>query len=467
MKQWIKGANAAVLSAAVVGIFILLTFFLSSLKGVQWDLTANKKFTLSDQTLTTLKNLQQDVHVIAFTDPGAGVANRQVTDLLEEYKKRTGKLTWEEVDPKKKPSVAQKYQIDQYGTIVFESGGKTKNVYSSDLFAAGASQGSYAFQGEEKFTGAILSLTSGEKKTAYLLTGHGELTLSQASQFRRSLENENLELKELNLLKEAAIPEGAETLFVLSPQKDISEKEAELVLAFLKGKGKLLMTLDIAKDMESWKHWSSIMEAVGVKNQKALVLESRKTLSTDPLTIIPTYGYHDITKKLDEQDRITVLPGAMALTRSENTSSDFSASSLLRTSDQAYAKTNLSLFTSGTRLKMDDIKQADADLKGPLDLAYAVTDKESKPKAVVIGNGVLLQDGLIEEQGNLDFALNSVGWLQEQKDLVTIRPREEAQLQQAYISAEKGKLIFFGTVVAFPLLFLVTGGVIWWRRRKG
>lgn len=466
MKNWLKGTNAAVLSLAVVGIFIILTIFLHSLKGVQWDLTASKKFTLSDQTISTLNKLDKDVHVLAFTNPGAGVVDRQIKDLLEEYHKRNGKFTWEEVDPKKQPTVAQKYQVDRYGTIVFESGGKTKNVYSDELFGNGSSEGSYAFSGEEKFTQAILSLSSGEKRHAYAVTGHGELTSAQAADFVRSLDNQGLEVKDLNLLKDASIPQDADVLFVLSPQTDISDKEADLLKTFVKDKGKLYFSLDLAKDMDKRKNWDAILQSVGVIDKKALVIESKKTLMNDPLTIVPEYGSHDITEKLQSQQRIAVLPGAMALGKAED-NKDYIATTLLKTSDQAYGKTNLGLFAPGARITENDLKKTDKDLTGPVDLAYAVTNKENKPKAIVVGNGVFLRDELINEQGNKDFALNSVAWLQEQKDLVTIRPREEAQLQQAVIGRDKANAIFIGTVIVFPLLFLATGGVIWWRRRKG
>lgn len=466
MKTWMKGTNAAVISLAAVGIFILLTIFLHSLKGVQWDLTANKKFTLSDKTITTLENLDQEVHALAFTESGQGVVSRQIKDLLDEYHKLNGKFTWEEVDPKKKPSVAQKYEIDAYGTIVFESGDKTKSVSSSELFGTGSEQTSYTFDGEAKFTQAILDLVSGEKHIAYVITGHNEITLNDAYEFRRGLENEGMELRELNLFEKGAVPEDAETLIVLSPQKDISEKEGQLIQDFVQNKGKLYMTVGLARDMEKWTNWNKILKAVGIENKNALVIESAKTLSSDPLTIVPQYGYHDIVSKLSEQKAIVALPVAMALTASAE-QTDYKATSMLKTGDQGYGKTNLPLFTAaGAKVNEKDIAQGEGDLKGPLDLAFAVT-KADKPKAVVIGNGLFLRDDWIGEQGNRDFALNSVGWLNEQKELVTIRPREEAAPQQVYIAASKQKLIFWGTVVAFPLAFLLTGGIIWWRRRRG
>lgn len=465
MKNWIKGTNAAVLSLAAVGIFILLTIFLHSLKGVQWDLTANKKFTLSDKTVTTVQGLDKEVHAIAFTEEGQGVVSRQIKDLLDEYHKLNGKFTWEEVDPKKKPAIAQKYQIDAYGTIVFEGNGKTKSVSSYELFGSGSDQTSYTFDGEGKFTQAILDLVSGQKHVAYVVTGHNELPLTNASEFKRGLENEGLEFKDLNLFKDAKIPDDAETLVVLSPQKDISEQESKLMTDFLANKGKLYMTVDLAKDMDKWTNWSKVLEAVGLKSQNALVVESAKTLSSDPLTIVPQYGYHDITKKLDEQQVIVAMPGAISLTALTD-KTEFSSTALLKTGEQGYGKTNLTPFTTNTRITQDTIKKTGEDLAGPLHLAYAVT-KEEKPKAVVIGNGLFLRDDWIAEQSNRDFALNSVNWLHEQKELVTIRPREEKAPEQVYIALGKQKLIYWGTIIVFPLCFLVLGGFVWWRRRKG
>ncbi|WJH36343.1 GldG family protein [Paenibacillus sp. CC-CFT747] len=465
MKNWIKGTNAVVLSLAVVGIFIVLTVFLHSLKGTQWDLTKNKKFTLSDQTVTMLQKLDKPVHVTAFSDPGQGVVSRQITDLLQEYHKRNNKFTFEEVDPKQKPTLAEKYKIDRYGTIVFEMDGQTKNVYADELYASGAAEGSYTFSGEEKFTQAVLSLTSKEKHTVYFLTGHGEMTSANASAFRSSLESEGYTVKDLNLVKEAAIPADAETLFILGPQNDLSEAETKLVQDYVKDKGKLMFALGLAKDMDQWKNWDAVLASVGVKNVKALAVENKKSLSTDPLTIVPEYGAHTITDKLSQQDRITVMPGALALAK-DGANADFTATALLHTSTSAYGKTNINELLS-KRLTTNDIKQADQDVKGPLDLAYAVENKDGKPKAVVIGNGTFLTNDWLTQQGNRDFVLNSVGWLQEQKNAVTIRPQEEAQMQQVVLTPAQGKTILIGTVGVIPALFLLAGGLIWWRRRAG
>ena len=69
--------------------------------------------------------------------------------------------------------MAKQYGVDQGGTIIFEMGTNKQNINFYELFA-GQQDGSYTFSGEEKFTQAIRSLTSTEKHTVYLLSGHQE-----------------------------------------------------------------------------------------------------------------------------------------------------------------------------------------------------------------------------------------------------------------------------------------------------
>lgn len=463
MNKWLRGTNAAVLSLAVVGIFIVATIFLNSLSGLQWDLSANKKFTLSEKTVETLNKLDKDIKITAFTgvqSQNDTIMNRDVMDLLRQYQKRSGKISLEEIDPIKEPARAQQYQIDQLGTLVFESGGKQKKVYTYELFAAGSAQGSYAFSGEEKFTQAIVSLTSDVTHPVYFLTGHGELAANQTSAFRSSLEGEGYVIKDLNLFKEGKIPDDAETIFILGPQNDLNESETKLLKEYVQGKGKLYVAYGYAKDVQKFAQLDELIAAVNVKNTKAVALENSKSILNDPLTIVPGYGSHPITESLSAQDRVTILPIAMAL-QTDTANADYRASALLRTSNQAYGETDLAGLTAGKS------GNDSSDVKGPLDLAYAVQNKEDKPKAFVIGSFQFLTDSLINQQGNRDFALNSLGWLQEQAESVTIRPREQESVQQAFIMPNQANWIFYGTVIGFPLLFLAAGTAVWWRRRKG
>lgn len=463
MNKWIRGTNAVVLSLAVIGIFIVLTIFLNSMKGMQLDLTKNKKFTLSEQTTQALGALDQDVRIVSLTsDRTDPYIKRQVVELVQEYKKRSGKITFDEYDIVKQPAVAQQYEVDPSGTLVVESGTQKNTIYYYDMFLPGQQQGDYQFSGEEKLTQALVNLNSTEKRKAYFLSGHNEIPLDQMNTWRSGLESENYEVEDLNLLREGKIPDDAEVLFIIGPENDISDQEAELIRTYLNGEGKLYLALGFNQNMASqWKNIDSLMSAYGIKDQYAVAIEPKQSMLYDPLTIIPEYGEHPITQKLEEYNLLTMMTLAVTL-NVDQPNENYTATSILRTTDAAYGETDLKRLAESSQSSKDQ-----TDIQGPLNLGYVVENKDGKPKAVVLGGSTLFVDRVISQQGNRDFALNSVAWLQEQTNQVTIRPRQGDAFQTALVTAGQANLIFYGTVLLFPLLFLMFGGAIWWRRRQG
>lgn len=464
MKTWIRGTNAVVLSLAVIGIFIVLTIFLNAAKGLQVDLTQNNKFTLSDQTKQTLTALDRDVRILSLTTSNTNpYMKREVVELVQEYKKQTGHITFEEVDAVQNPAVAKQYEVDPAGTLVVESGSQKKTIFFQDMFLPSQTNASgYSFGGEEKLTQALVNLNAKEKSKLYFLSGHNELPLTQMTLWRAGLEGANYEVKDLNLLKEGAIPADAEVLAIMGPENDLSDKETELIKTYLNGNGKLYLALGFNPDMtEKWKNLDGLMSAYGIKDQHAVAIEPKQNAMNSPLSIVPEYGGHEITRKLQEYNLLTVMTLAVTLAN-DQANSDYKATPILKTTAAAYGETDLKTLASQGSSRKDS-----ADAAGPLQLAYVVENKDAKPKAVVLGSSTFLVDQYIQQQGNRDFALNSVGWLQEQKNQVTIRPREGDNMTTAVVTADQANTIFIGTVLLFPLLFLLIGGFIWWRRRQG
>jgi hypothetical protein len=463
VNKWLRGTNATVLSLAVIGIFIVVTVFLHSLGNLQWDLTKDKKFTLSEQSMNVLDKLDKDIHVIVFDGGQADpFLSQQVVDLVKEFQRHNKHITFDEYDMLKQPSMAKQYNVDGGGTIVFESGDQKKNISFYQMFMPGQQQdGSYMFDGEQKYTEAILNLTATETHPVYFLTGHNEIAITELNTLKSSLEGVNYVVKELNLYREGKIPDDAQAIFIMGPKTDLNDQETKLIKDYLQGNGKLYLALGFNKDMTTqWKNIDSIMSTLGVQDLHSVAIEPKQSVLFDPLTIVPTYGFHDITNKLDDSQLLTVISLAISL-KDDPAVKDYSPTMLLKTTNQAYGETDLEALTKGQS------KQDSVDTAGPLNLAYAVEDSAKRPKAVIIGGSNFLSDNEITVQGNRDFAMNSVGWLQEMKDQVTIRPRQGEAYQQALILPNQANMIFYGTVVVFPLCFLLVGGLIWWRRRKG
>ena len=118
------------------------------------DSTANKQFSLSDQTIKVVKGLTKDVTI---TDYDKTSAFGTARDLLDRYGNLSSKLKVVFIDPDKKPQVAKAAGIRSYGQIFVDSGTKKEEAKSLT---------------EEELTGALIrSLKSGELRNACFVSG--------------------------------------------------------------------------------------------------------------------------------------------------------------------------------------------------------------------------------------------------------------------------------------------------------
>ncbi|WDH97916.1 GldG family protein [Paenibacillus urinalis] len=461
MKKWLNHTNSAVISIAVTGIFILLTLFLNSLGGFQLDLTANKQNTLSEQTLETIKGVEEDVRMLVFTVNSSSdeLLNREVQDIVDEYSKRNNKLKVEDYNLENEPILAQQYGLTA-SSIVLVQGDKQQVVPMIDLFTSGETEGSYLFSGEEKLTQALNSLSSDEVHRVALLTGHGELDLSLAASFQSSLNQSNVETEELSLADGEAVPEGTDVLAILGPQNDLTDSEMKQIQSYMDNGGKLLLTMAFHESMDTaWPNIDALAEQYGVHNEHAVMVDPEQSMSMGPLWSMPVFQSHAITDKLIEHNLTPVFSLTLGLSATEQ--DKWTVAPIVQSSESSYGETNVEGL-----LVNDTDNDAEADLKGPVDVGYAVSTPDGKPKAVILGATTFIQDSEFSTGGNRDFILNTINYLAEKENGVTIRPKEQAGYELAYLTLSQGTGIFVIAVILFPLLFVAAGILLWWRRRR-
>ena len=83
---------------------------------------------------------------------------------------------------------------------------------------------------------------------------------------------------------------------------------------------------------------------------------------------------------------------------------------------------------------------------------------------VVFGDADFASNALLGFQGNQDFYLNTVAWLSEDADLISIRPREPEDQRMFLSEAQQQTMTLFSLLVV-PGLFIVAGVTRWWMRR--
>jgi ABC-type uncharacterized transport system involved in gliding motility auxiliary subunit len=112
---------------------------------------------------------------------------------------------------------------------------------------------------------------------------------------------------------------------------------------------------------------------------------------------------------------------------------------------------------------------AGADQQGPLAMVMSVEangqdEDAAGTRLVVCGDSDFAANSNLTLGGNVDLFLNSVNWLAEEEELISIRPQPEVS-RELILSAWQARFLQYSSVIFLPCLVLLVGAVVWWRRR--
>lgn len=460
------GTNIAVIILLTLCIMVLMNF-VSARRFSRIDTTKGKQFSLSEQTKKILRDLNQDINITAFYTEDH-YRQSYVKDLLGEYAQQSKRLHLTFIDPNVKPGLTIAYNIRRNGTVVFELADRREDVES--------------YQNEEQdFTSAILKLLATEKKRIYFLDGHGERDIdgyddNSYSELKKTLELENYQAEKLVLAGKPAVPADCSVLVIAGPQKPLLPQEEEAIYNYLNKGGKAIIMVDPSPSPSL----AALLARWGVEVRDDIILDAfGQTLLGNPsIPVTVKYGYHLITAPMTRV--MTFFPIARSLIPKEGFRKDVEVVKLVETSNDSWGETDTKALLSERRAKFDE----GIDFKGPMSAAVAVSLKqpaednfekapsdqtqaettEEKRVLVAVGDSDFLTNKYIKE-GNPDFFMNSVNWLAEEEDLISIRPKDQEQARVRSLKGRQLRLVKYSSIFAIPVLLLMAGGIVWWRRR--
>jgi hypothetical protein len=119
-------------------------------------------------------------------------------------------------------------------------------------------------------------------------------------------------------------------------------------------------------------------------------------------------------------------------------------------------------------LTTPEIVRGKDDPQGPLLLGAAGTyntgKEEGNGRFVVVGSSRWVANSFLSFNGNSDLLLNTMNWLSSDEDLISIRPKENADRRLKMTDSQVGMVLYY-SVYGLPLLILAAGIGVWWRRR--
>lgn len=429
---------------------------------LKYDVSEQKLFTTGDQTEELVKGLDEDVTLYLIAQEGSEDATLQ--ELLERYKGLSSHIKIETKDPVLYPNFVSQYTSEKLSenSVLVVGQSRSKAVDYYDIYQYGMDYSTYSsslssFDGEGQITSAIAYVTAEDMPVVYTLAGHDEAELSTS--ITASIEKENIELKSLSLLTEEAVPEDAKAVIIYGAVSDISEDEKQKLETYLEQGGQVVTLLGYTdKDTPNL---DSLLSDYGISLADGLVLEgdSQHHLPNYPYYLLPDIQSTDYTS--DVSSRYVLLAFAQGMTESPDSSDDLAYESLLGTSAQSYSKTNL---------ESENLEQEEGDIAGPFDLGAVVTktiDENAEAKLVVFSSETLLDEQIdsMVSGGNSTLFMNVMSKLVDHESTISIEPKS---METEYLTVTSGSALLWGilTIVLIPLLLLVTGGVIWFERRK-
>lgn len=455
--QWIQARQTKYVAYATVYVLVVIAVvvianMLADRYNKVYDGTANKRYSLSEQTAKIVKGLPQAA-TITYYDQTTRFRNAQ--DVLDQYANLSPKIHVEYVDPDKKPQVAREAGVTSYGVTTVQIGAKKEQ-------AKGLT--------EEGITGAIIRDLKNSTRTVCFVTGSGEHQIDNSgregySRFKELLAKDEYETKSISLLETGNVPADCTALVVAGPTREYQQVQVEALKKYIEAGGRGLFLLDPPLKMGKSEiadndALSNLLSGWGVTPGKDLVLDLNpigQLAGLGPqVALVTSYAPHQIVEEM--KGTATGFPLSRSL-EFKNTGSS-TAQKLFESSERSLATTTL----NSPQINPNDPKNK----KGPLTLAVAgkyKTGKEnSEGRFVVVGGSTWASNSFITFNGNGDLATNTINWLASDEDLISIRPKDK---EDRRLTMTRGQMTLVRATSQFllPLLVVIAGAMVWWKRR--
>jgi ABC-type uncharacterized transport system involved in gliding motility auxiliary subunit len=477
-QDWIKTRQTKFTAYVTLYLLVILAVlfaanFLANRYNKTLDATANKRYTLSDQSKKIVQGLKGDMRITYFDDQTRFASAR---NLLERYSNLSPKVRVDYIDPVKKPQMARAAGFTRDSNIIVDSGQRKEPAKSLT---------------EEEVTGAMIRSLKTQTRNVCFLSIGGEHSLDdqQATGFsvlKTLLERENYKTRSVTLKGNAPepgksltvgqapvsanieIPKDCTVLVVGGPQVAYPKAAVDAIKQYMDGGGRTLFMLDDSLRLGREQPASDSPELLklladwGVTVNKDLVLDLSglgQLFGLDvSIPLVAQYESHTITRPLQG------IPSAFPFSRSLEVKSagNSTVEKLFGTTENSVAVSSLPPDGKLTEKDLDKGK------KGPLTIGAAgtVSTGNTKSRFIVTGTSQWARNDLAGSGrlGNRDLLTNMINWLSSDEDLISIRPKE-TENQTLNMTGQRGTLMFWLSVVIFPLAVVGMGLGTWWQRR--
>jgi hypothetical protein len=476
------GFVSVCITVIVIAVIVLFNVVLGSLfkkYPLDIDLTEDQIFELSDETKDFLAELDQDVNISVLTTEASFIAASpteyfvQANEVIRRYSQYSSRVHLEYVDMIRNPNFATRYpDLDlNISDILIVCGDRARKLSPQDLFNIRSSYyGSFvsSSKAEQAMTGAVLAVTSTKTSLAAVINGHGE---SDVSPLTDLLQMNSWETVTVTTMTEA-IPPAASLLILAAPQRDLSTDELNNIDSFLEnGDDRTLLYFGSynqpgqVDNQSSLPNLDAFLAEWGIAVDSGMVFETNNNrIIVDPFMAFADFVEGDYSKSVMEKGLSPVLPRTRPLRLV------FEAQRYRRTSVLVQASADAGIMPANAE---PDWYPGPQDMQAGIPLMTLSSSMRTNvdgdfinSHVIVCGSLLTLDQSLLGNVniGNSTFFLDLLGNLAGREDRIYVMDKT---LGFSTMNITMAQVIIFSLifVVLVPLAVLVTGIVVWLRRR--
>jgi ABC-type uncharacterized transport system involved in gliding motility auxiliary subunit len=277
------------------------------------------------------------------------------------------------------------------------------------------------------------------------------------------------------------VPDDASVVIVAGPKIDFFPNEIDALKKYLDKQGKLMLMIDPPDKPDSPPLANLIALAhdwgVDVGNDVVVDISGMgRLIGTDAsVPVVASYPSHPVTKN-GSFNFLTAYPMARSAAPVSGGVNGHTAQAFLETGPRSWAETDIKALMTTGKVGFDEGK---GDKKGPVTIGSAVTAAAPAPpnakpedanapkpetRVAIIGDSDFAANAGLGIQGNRDLFMNTVGWLSQQENLISIRAKEADDRRVTLTATQQANLNWLSLLV-IPGFIFATGVYTWWRRR--
>ena len=426
-----------------------------------FDVTDQKLYSITDDTREYLDSLDQDVtiYVLLAKDDADNILKKTLTN----YEEGSDHITVTYIDPTVNPNFAAQYtdQSVSANSLFVVSGDRSTVISYDDIYEYGTDSSGYystvtGYDGEGQITSALQYVTREDMPVFYELTGNDETEIS--GDFLDVLTKANIELESLDLLQNDAVPADCAALIINGPQSDLSEDDYNKIAAYLEAGGSLFATLDYAA-YDQLDRYQKLLADYGISSPGGIVADlDHSYYYQNPYYLLPYVASTDVTGDLTGYSSV-FAPFMVGLQVSDDDT--YTYTTILSTSDSAVAKTHYSQATS--------YEAEEGDVEGSFIGGLSLTTGQGG-QIYVFGATLMFTDAAndIVSGRNAELFSGVVNGLlaEEDSSQTVVIPVKDYSVSTLTVSANA--VLIYGLLwgMLIPIVLIITGIVIWARRRR-